>query len=80
LAKRGVIIIPDIIANAGGVIVSYLEWLQNKRGEKWSEELVNKKLEGYMKKAVKEMVETANTQKISFKEAAFEIAIKKLIS
>ncbi len=50
LARRGIELIPDIICNAGGVTVSYYEWVQNKRMEKWTEAEVNKKLEYAMKR------------------------------
>lgn len=78
LSKKEVVILPDIVANAGGVIVSYLEWVQNKDGEHWSEEKVNNQLKDYMVKAVDALYETAQEQKVSFKEAAFINAIKNL--
>jgi|SRR5665213_1724576 len=78
LSDRGVSIVPDIIANAGGVIVSYLEWVQNKAGEHWSEPEVNKKLEEYMVQASDELYRTAKQEKVSLKEAAFINAIKRL--
>lgn len=78
LTARGVQIVPDIVANAGGVIVSYLEWVQNKRGEHWSETKVNEKLEDYMVKASDQLYQTAEKQKVSLKEAAFINAIKRL--
>lgn len=78
LDKKGIVILPDIIANAGGVIVSYLEWLQNKNGERWSEGRVNSKLESYMRSAVDKLQKTAQEKKVSLKDAAFMNAIKAL--
>lgn len=78
LAARGVTVLPDIIANAGGVVVSYLEWLQNKNGEHWTEAKVNRELERYMVKATNALYETAEKYKTTLKEAAFINAIKNL--
>lgn len=80
LTRQGVAVIPDIVANAGGVIVSYLEWLQNKQGEHWTEDKVNQKLKEYLSKATAELYETATMQNVSYKEAAFINAFKKLAS
>lgn len=80
LTSRGVMIVPDILANAGGVIVSYLEWVQNKQKEHWAEEEVNKDLKEYLLKATNEVYAFAENNKTSLKEAAFSIAIKKLTS
>ena len=77
-ASRNVIILPDIIANAGGVVVSYLEWMQNKKGEHWPEAKVNKELEKYIKKAVNDLYKTAKAENVPLKEAAFMIALKRL--
>lgn len=79
LISKGKLILPDIIANAGGVIVSYLEWLQNKDGQHWSEKEVNKRMAGYIKAAVKNIYEYAEVHAISLKDAAFDIAISRLI-
>jgi glutamate dehydrogenase/leucine dehydrogenase len=78
LTKKGAVILPDILANSGGVIVSYLEWLQNLNNESWSEERINKKLEEYLQKASKDILPLAEKEGISIKEAAFVLAIKRL--
>jgi len=79
LSAHDVVILPDVVANAGGVIVSYLEWLQNKNDEHWTEVKVNQKMAGYIKKAVKEIYGLAHKEKVSLKEAAFMHALKRLI-
>ncbi len=78
LEKREIKIVPDILANAGGVIVSYFEWLQNKKNEKWSEEKVNQKLEEKLKESFKEIFEVSSDFKTNLKEAAFISALLKI--
>jgi len=78
LTKKGVIIIPDVLANSGGVTVSYLEWVQGKQGYWWSEDEVNKKLEEMMVRAFSVIWEKANTKKISLKQAAFATALERI--
>jgi glutamate dehydrogenase/leucine dehydrogenase len=79
LTKMGIVIMPGIIANAGGVIVSYLEWLQNKQAEHWSEDQVNQKLSQYMVRAVNELILTSRKMKTdNLTEAAFIIALQRL--
>jgi glutamate dehydrogenase/leucine dehydrogenase len=77
LEQRGIIILPDIIANAGGVIVSYLEWLQNKQGEHWTEDHVNQELEKYMVRAVNEVYKISQAE-ATLTEAAFILALRRL--
>lgn len=79
LSKKGIIIVPDVLANAGGVIVSYLEWFQNKKNEKWTEEQVNMKLEEIITKSFDEIWARRESNKITFKQAAFESAIERIV-
>ena len=78
LEARGVPVIPDVVANAGGVIVSYLEWQQNRANERWSEEKVNAELDRVMSKAVDDVSLRASNEGCSLKEAAFLIALERL--
>jgi glutamate dehydrogenase/leucine dehydrogenase len=79
LTKQGVIILPDIIANAGGVVVSYLEWVQNMNGQHWSEQAVNRQLEDYMVKAASDMYNISVEKNVPLKEAAFMMAFSRLV-
>lgn len=72
-------LIPDILANAGGVIVSYLEWKQNLSQESWDLERVNSELEHILIKATREIIEEAELSNSNLKEAAYRIALKRLL-
>lgn len=78
LEKRGVHVIPDVVANTGGVVVSHLEWEQNRRKEHWSEAVVNEKMEGIIVAAMKTIMERAATEGCSLKEAAFIVALERI--
>lgn len=79
LVGRGVIVIPDILANAGGVIVSYLEWLQNRSGEHWTEAEVNIKLAEYIITATENSLQYSKKHKVSLKESALALAMKRIL-
>lgn len=79
ITAKGTDAIPDIIANAGGVIVSYLEWKQNKTGEHWDEATVNRELDDILSKATRAMLERAKKEGISLRQAAFENALETLL-
>ncbi len=78
LEARGVAVIPDVIANAGGVIVSYLEWDQNRKREQWDEQTVNEKLNDIMVKAMADTTARAAAEGCPLKDAAFMIALERL--
>jgi len=80
LRGRKVDILPDVIANAGGVIVSCLEWQQNLAGEHWPEATVNAKLEEILVPATHAMLVRASQKSISLKQAAFELALERLLT
>lgn len=80
LFERGVPVLPDVVTNAGGVVVSYLEWQQNVQGEKWSEAEVLQKMSDMLVAAAGAMLVRAEEKNESYKQAAFELALIRLLS
>ena len=78
LAKRGITVIPDILANAGGVAVSYFEWYQNMHQESWRKEDVFQKLKEKMEPASLAVYQASLEYKTSLREAAYIVALKRL--
>jgi glutamate dehydrogenase (NAD(P)+) len=76
--RRGVIVVPDILANAGGVIVSYFEWVQNIQQFRWEHEEIRNKLHRYMTRAFETVWDLAQRKKISLRTAAYIVAIGRV--
>jgi len=80
LNQNGIVVVPDILANAGGVIVSYFEWVQNKTGNIFESEYLEKRLHQMMEKAWHKVYELyKNKDNIDMRTAAYLIAIKKIL-
>ena len=80
LQEKGILVIPDILANAGGVTVSYFEWVQDRVGYFWSEDRVNRRLEKMMKAAFNTVFATAEQYKVTLRIGAYIQAIDKVAS
>jgi glutamate dehydrogenase (NAD(P)+) len=78
LVDKGVTIVPDILANAGGVIVSYLEWVQNREGYYWSEDKVNQELEKRMHASWESVRQCARDEEVDYREAAYLLAVNRV--
>jgi glutamate dehydrogenase/leucine dehydrogenase len=79
LNERGITVIPDILANAGGVIVSYYEWVQNRRGHYYTEVEVQDRADNTIRQAFDEVFARAASQKVSLREAAYLIAVERVV-
>jgi len=78
LGKKGIFIIPDILANAGGVTVSYFEWVQDRQGFFWRESEVNERLQDVMESSFDQVVRSAETHGVNNRIAAYIVAIDRV--
>jgi glutamate dehydrogenase (NAD(P)+) len=79
LGERGVLVVPDVICNAGGVTVSYFEWVQDFSSFFWSEDEINVRLDKIMVDALKKIWDTADRHKISLRTATFAVACERIL-
>jgi glutamate dehydrogenase (NAD(P)+) len=78
LHERGIFVIPDILANAGGVTTSYFEWVQDRHGYFWEEDEVNRRLEAKMVEAFDDVLKTSMKYKTDLRTAAYIVAISRV--
>ena len=76
--EKGIMVVPDILANAGGVTVSYFEWVQNRLGYKWTADRVNRRSDRIMKDAFSNVYRTSKEYNVSMRIAAYMVAIDKV--
>ncbi len=78
LDENGIFVIPDILANAGGVTVSYFEWVQDRGGYFWTEEVVNQRLGQIMEKSFQDVLELSKRHKVNMRTAAYMLSISRV--
>jgi len=79
LNDAGILVVPDVLANAGGVVVSYYEWVQNLQHFRWDEREVNDKLGTTMRRAYREVAARAKDDDVPLRVAAFELGIERVL-
>ncbi len=79
LFERDILVVPDILANAGGVTVSYFEWVQNRQGYYWTEEEVDEKLRKIMTQAFRDVYQTSQEYKVDMRTGAYLVAVKRVV-
>ncbi len=78
LTERGILIVPDVLASAGGVVVSYFEWVQNNQGYYWSEDEVNEKLEKILVRSFHNVHQTSQQRKVNMRLAAYIVGLRRM--
>ncbi len=78
LTERGILLVPDVLASAGGVTVSYFEWVQNNQGYYWTEEEVEEKLEKVMVKSFDNVYSLSQTRRVDMRLAAYMVGARKM--
>ncbi len=78
LDEKGVFVIPDILANAGGVTVSYFEWVQDRGGYFWTEETVNERLTDIMRRSFADVLKLSKQHKVNMRTAAYMVSISRV--
>ena len=79
LEERNITVMPDILSNAGGVIVSYFEWVQNKESARWEDEKTNRKLRNLLTEAFNQVWQTYEEKQVSFRMSAYMVALNRIV-